>query len=89
MGAYQVLKQSFEQRIAVFNKQIQDETEGEYSVEPLPSGYVQLSYKGAVLIELLAQGLTYKQLYQQIVTLVKAFIFHELVDFAASKEWTL
>ena len=86
MGAYQVLKQSFEQRIAAFSQQVQDETEGDYSVNPLPSGYVQLCYKGEPLVELLAQGQTYKQLYECVLTMVKAFINHEIAEL---KVWML
>lgn len=80
MSAYQVHILTFEQRIEKFSKQVQEETDGEYSIVPCPCGYVELQYKGAGLIKVLAAGKTYKQLYGVILALVKAFSNYELAD---------
>ena len=80
MSAYQVHIPTFEQRIAKFSAQIEAESEGEYSIVPCPNGYIELKYKGAGLIKVLAAGKTYKQLYGVILALVKAFTYYELAD---------
>lgn len=80
MGALLNLPLTFEQRIAKFSEQVQGETEGEYSVLPMANGYVELQYKGIALIQVLAEGKTYKRLYEDILTLVRAFVLHQLAD---------
>jgi len=80
MSAYQVHIPTFEQRIAKFSAQVEAETDNEYSVTPCACGYVELQYKGAGLIRVLAAGKTYKQLYGVILALVKAFTNYELSD---------
>lgn len=80
MGALLNLPLTFEQRIAKFSAQVQEETEGEYSVIPTISGYVELQYKGIALIQVLAEGKTYKRLYEDILILVRAFVLHQLAD---------
>lgn len=80
MGALLNLPLTFEQRIAKFSAQVQEETEGEYSVLAMPNGYVELQYKGVALIQVLAVGKTYRRLYEDISTLVRAFVLHQLAD---------
>ena len=82
MGALLKFPPTFEQRIAEFNQQVQAETEGEYSVVPTHDGYVSLQYKGFDLIQILAKGKKYKDLYHDIDVLVKAFLGHHLADLA-------
>lgn len=80
MGALLKIPDTFEQRIGKFSIQVQDETGNEYSVVPMPNGYVELQYKGVALIQVLAEGKTYKRLYEDILTLVRAFVLHQLAD---------
>lgn len=80
MGAILQLPKTYEQRISIFSEQIQRETEGEYSVQPMANGYIELQYKGTGLIQILAQGKTYKKLYEDIGILVRAFLLHQLAD---------
>ncbi len=80
MGAILNLPKTYEQRIEIFSEQIQRETEGEYSVLAMPNGYVELQYKGQGLIQVLAQGKTYKKLYEDVCILVRAFVLHQVAD---------
>ena len=80
MGAILNLPQTFEQRIAAFSVQVEAETEGEYSLLACNDGYVELMYKGTGLIKILAQGRKYKEVYDSILLIIRAFVLHQLAD---------
>lgn len=75
MSAYQQIKPkaiTFESRVKEFSEQIQAETEGELSVEPLPCGYIDLLYKNKWIAKLHIGGLSKADVYERIVTIYKA-----------------
>ena len=81
MGAYQQLKPiTFESKVQALSAQIEAETEGELSLEPIECGYVNLLCKGRWLAKLHIGGLKKADIYERILTIFKACVIFSTID---------
>lgn len=81
MGAFKQLQPTtFESRVLAFNEQIQAETDGELSIEPLPCGYIDLLYKNKWIAKIHIGGLKKEDVYERITTIFKACVCYWSIE---------
>lgn len=81
MGAYQQLKPiTFDSKVQALSAQINAESEGELSLEPIECGCVNVLYKGRWLAKLHIGGLKKADIYERILTIFKACVIFSTID---------
>lgn len=71
---------NFIAKVADFSAQIEQETQGELSLEPVDCGCVNLLYKNKWLARLHIVGLKKADIHERILTIFKACVIFSTID---------